>query len=179
MNWLREEIGYSIEEIELIRYGAASIMMELSKFIIMLILFTVTGNGMKYLFGIFILLLLRSCSGGLHFSSYIGCLLFSIVILYMGCIFLPNALRLPTRTMLIVLLCCIAITYLTGPVLSKNRPRLTPPQIRKSKTEAIAIIFCYILTVLLFQKNLLIQEGFWIIVLQTAQLLSAYIIKGN
>lgn len=174
MDWLREETGYSIEEIALIRYGISSIMMELSKFFIMLLLFTVTGNGILYLFGVFILLLLRSCNGGLHFSSYIGCLVFSTCILYIGCIFLPSMFQLSNFTMLVFLACCIFITYRIGPIVSKSRPNLTPLQIKESKLCSFKIILLYMTIVALFGKNPFIQAGFWMIFLQTLQLLFAF-----
>lgn len=177
MDWLREETDYSIEEIELIRYGLTSIVMELSKFFIMLLLFAVTRNGMLYLFGVFILLILRSCSGGLHFSSYIGCLIFSICILYMGCIFLPSVFQLSDYTMLILLICCIFITFQTGPVVSKSRPNLTPLQVKESKRSSFKIILCYMIAVILFGESSFIQPGFWMIFLQTLQLLVSFLLS--
>lgn len=177
MDWLREETEYSIEEIELIRYGVTCIVMELSKFFIMLLLFAATGNGIVYLFGVFILLILRSRSGGLHFSSYMGCLIFSIYILYMGCIFLPSVFQLSDFTMLILLTCCIFITFETGPIVSKSRPNLTPLQVKGSKQSSFKIILCYMIAVILFGKSSYIQAGFWMIFLQSLQLLVSFLLS--
>lgn len=177
MNWLRENFDYSTNEIALIEYGFLSIVMELSKFIIMVILFTTIGKPLEFLFGTFILLLSRSNTGGLHFSSYISCLTFTILILYAGCVFLPKTINIPDIGMLILLLSCIIVTYLIGPIVSKSRPNPSSTQIQKSKLQSFKIIFIYFILTFLFSEYEFIQIGFWIILLQTIQLIFAYFLR--
>lgn len=177
MNWLKANLNYSQDEFELIRYGLSSITMEASKFLIMLVIFSIMGKTIEYVFGTFILLLLRINTGGLHFSTYIGCLIFSIIILYLGCVYLPNQFELPQNGMLILLLACIILNCLIGPVVSKKRPEPTPSQIEKSKIATVKVIFLYFIAVSFFSKHSFIKIGFWVIVLQTVQLAFAYFLR--
>lgn len=177
MHWLKTNLGYSANEIKLIQYGLSAIVMELSKFIIMMLFFLLIGKPLEYLFGTFILLLLRTQTGGLHFTSYTACLFFSAATLYFGCVFLPDTFQTSNTTMLTLLLGCIIITYFTGPVVSKTRPIPNAAQAKKGKIQAFKIIFFYFIAVFLFSENHLISIGFWIIVLQTVQLLIAYFLR--
>lgn len=170
-------MGYSANEIKLIQYGFSAMIMETSKFIIMMALFLFIGKPLEYLFGTFILLLLRTKTGGVHFASYIGCLLFSAAMLYSSCIFLPDTFQLSNISMLSLLLGCIIITYLIGPIVSKTRPMPNATQSKKGKIEAFKIIFFYFIAVFLFSENHFIIIGFWIILLQTAQLIVAYFLR--
>lgn len=177
MNWLKTNLNYSQDELELIRYGLSAITMETSKFIIMLILFNNFGKLAEYLFGTLILLLLRINTGGLHFSTYTGCLIFSIFLFYLGCVYLPSKYQIRKVEMLILLLGCMTLNYIIGPVISKKRPALTSSQIKKSKITALKFIFLYIIAVVFFSEKPLIKIGFWIILLQTVQLIIAYFFK--
>ncbi|MCM1158865.1 MAG: accessory gene regulator B family protein [Bacteroidales bacterium] len=177
MNWLKVNLGYSTEEIELIQYGLSAMLMEFSKFIFLFILFTLIGKPLEYLFGIFILLLLRTNTGGLHFSTYLGCLMFSTFILYSGCVYLPAAVPVSDIDMLLLLLGCITITYLIGPVVSKTRPLPDTLQAKVSRIKTFKVIFIYFIIVFLFPESIFIRIGFWIIMLQSAQLVIAYVLR--
>lgn len=177
VNWLKANLNYSQDELELIRYGLSAIAMETSKFIIMLILFNNIGKLAEYLFGTLILLLLRINTGGLHFSTYTKCLIFSILLFYLGCVYLPGRYQIGKVEMFILLLACMTINYIIGPVISKKRPVLTSYQIKKSKLTALKYIFLYIIAVFFFSEKPLIKIGFWMILLQTVQLVIAYFLR--
>lgn len=174
---ITEELNYSDREKALIQYGLSAILMEISKFLFMLILFSILKKTTEYLFGTFILLLLRAHSGGLHFSTYSGCLLFSIIFTYTGCVFLPNTIQISDIWMLFSLLNCIIISYLIGPIVSKVRPTPSSTQAKKHKIEIFKIIFFYFLVVFFFSENHYIQIGYWIIILHTLQLSIAYFLR--
>lgn len=177
MNWLKANLNYSQNELELIRYGFSAITMEISKFIIMFILFNSLGKLSEYLFGTLILLLLRINTGGLHFSTYAGCLIFSIFLFYLGCVYLPGRYQIRKAEMLTLLFACMTLNYVIGPVISKQRPDLTSSQIKKSKLTALKFIFLYIIAVFFFSEKSLIKIGFWMILLQTVQLVIAYFLR--
>lgn len=177
MDWLKANLNYTSDELELIRYGFLSIIMETSKFILMVIFFTIIGKTKEFLFGIFILFLLRSNTGGLHLSTYWGCLLFSTLLLYTGCVYLPCKWHIPGNGMLLLLAECILVTWKTGPVVSPKRPHPNALQAKKSKKIACTFISLYLLTVFLLPENSYIEIGFWIIILQTVQLVIAYFLR--
>lgn len=177
MEWLKSTLGYSASEMELIRYGFSVITMEASKFLIMLLLFILLDKPLEYLFSAFILVLLRTNAGGLHFPSYLSCLLFSIFFFCASCILLPHSIPISDIGMLVSLFCCIVITYLIGPVVSKERPVPTAKQAKRGKIETFKIIFFYFIIVFLFSKNNLLIVGFWTIILQTIQLIIACLLR--
>lgn len=177
MQWITEELNYSDKEKALIQYGLSAILMEISKFIIMLIFFSIIEKSTEYLFATFILLLLRAHTGGLHFSTYFGCLLFSNIILYAGCVYFPDTIQVSEIWMLFSLLNCMVTLYLIGPIVSKSRPIPSSTQAKKHRIESFKIVFFYFLVVFFFSENHYIQIGFWMILLQTLQLSIAYFIK--
>lgn len=177
MDWLKANLNYTSDELELIRYGFLSIIMETSKFILMVIFFTIIGKTKEFLFGTFILLLLRSNTGGLHLSTYWGCLLFSTLLLYTGCVWLPYKWHIPNTGMHFLLAECILVTWKTGPVVSPKRPQPTALQAKKSKKTACTFISLYLITVFLLSENSYIRIGFWIIILQTVQLVISYFLR--
>lgn len=83
-NYLQASFGYTDYQIEQIRYTVVSLLSEISKLFIMGIFFTMTRHLPQYLTAILVLLILRTCTGGLHFKRYSSCLLVSFLIFYLG-----------------------------------------------------------------------------------------------
>ena len=81
-DYLKNNYGYSDFQIGQIRYTIISILSDVSKLIIMGIFFILTDYFFQYLAAIATLLVLRTCTGGLHFKHYFSCLALSFFLLY-------------------------------------------------------------------------------------------------
>ena len=175
-NYLQDTFDYSDFQIGQIRYTVVSILSELSKLFIMGIFFALTHYFLQYLTAITVLLMLRTCTGGLHFKHYISCLAVSFLILYLGICQLPHV-PLARPLYFILLLGCVIINYLFAPIVSSYRPAPDGIRVRKSKLQAFSIIMIYALILFIVPTNQYLVTGFWIIMLQSLQLLVAKLIK--
>ena len=175
-DYLKNNYGYSDFQIGQIRYTIISILSDVSKLIIMGIFFILTDYFFQYLAAIATLLVLRTCTGGLHFKHYFSCLALSFFLLYIGICQLPKIL-LPRPLYFVLLLLCILINYWFAPIVSSYRPIPTGIQIRKAKRQAFHIITIYSLIMYIVPPNQYIITGFWIIMLQSFQLLAAKIVR--
>ena len=138
-DYLKNNYGYSDFQIGQIRYTIISILSDVSKLIIMGIFFILTDYFFQYLAAIATLLVLRTCTGGLHFKHYFSCLALSFFLLYIGICQLPKIL-LPRPLYFVLLLLCILINYLFAPIVSSYRPIPNGIQIQKAKRQAFHII---------------------------------------
>ena len=77
--------------------------------------------------------------------------------------------------MLIFLLICMIISNFIGPIVSCYRETPTGLLIKKCKKKSTIIIFIYCLLIFIIPDNNYLVIGFWVIMLQTLQLLFAYI----
>ena len=172
--YLKEKYKISNYEMAQIEYLFKSVFSELSKMILMGILFH-RYLGL-YLFALCIMLYLRTSTGGLHFYTYAGCLVGSILYLGSAVILLPN-LALPVFARLAALLACILICYRVGPVVSKYRSELSPEKFQHCRNITCTGIFIYALATYIIPDNQYITVGFWIIILHSLQLPAAKIRK--
>ncbi len=175
-NYLQASFGYTDFQIEQIRYTVVSLLSEISKLFIMGIFFTMTHQFPQYLTAIIVLLALRTCTGGLHFKHYSSCLLVSFVIFYLGICQLPS-ITLPRPAYFIFLLVCVIANYLFAPVVSSYRPIPNGIQVRKSRRQAFTMITVYAMIMFIVPFNQYTVTGFWIIQLQSLQLIAAKILK--
>lgn len=176
ITYLKNKYGYSDYEIKLLGYYLKSLFFELSKFVLIGILFLFWGQFLEYLFAVAILLLIRTSLGGLHFKTYLGCFSFTLLFFITGAVLLPK-ICVNKIFMLIALFICIVINNLIGPITSCFRPTPNGALIKKCKKNATIHTFIYCLLIFIFPRNHYISIGFWVIVLQTIQLLFAYSLK--
>lgn len=87
--YLQKTYGYTDFQIGQIRYVIMSLLSEFSKLFIMGIFFYSTHMFGEYITAAFILCMIRTGAGGLHFKHYVTCFLFSFGIFfawnYYGC----------------------------------------------------------------------------------------------
>ena len=105
-NHLREKYQLSNYQIAQIAFLFKTLFSELSKMLIMGILFH--NQLTLYLFVLFVMLFLRCSTGGLHFYTYWGCLTSSIIFVGLALLILP-LIPLPSYIQLLLLLICIFI----------------------------------------------------------------------
>ncbi len=173
--------AYIKDKYELSNYQMAQLVFvfktvssELSKILIMGIVF---HNHLKlYAFLLLIMCFIRTFSGGLHFSTYFGCLAAST--LYIGIIiFILSKIVVPLYIQLLLLLTCIIACYITGPVLSKYRTAFPKKQLYFSRNITCLIIFIYTIILYIIPQNPYFIAGTWMIILHSLQLIVAKIIK--
>lgn len=171
---LKEKYHLSNYQIAQIMFLFKTLFSELSKMIIMGILFH--NQLTLYLFALFIMLFLRCSTGGLHFYTYWGCLACSIIYVGLALMVLPH-IKLPAYLKLLLSLICIFICNFVGPVVSKYRPTLSKELHTRGKNTTCIFIFVYSLILYIIPENKHLTVGFWIIILHSLQLIVAKIQK--
>lgn len=146
---------------------------ELSKLIILFIIFSLLGKQLEFILTAIILLPIRCNAGGLHLQTYWGCLIATILFFLCAIVPLPILFPINVQLALSLLLLCAILNTCLGPVINPTRPSLSASQIKKSR-------ICITLTFLLYGIILLVTRNvekwsccIWILVLQTIQLILA------
>ena len=163
--------NYQIAQLDFLRKTFFS---ESSKVFIMGIIFY--KNLPLYLFALFIMSILRCSTGGIHFYTYAGCFITSLLFLWL-CIKLLPYIFIPLNFRITALLICMFICYCIGPVASKYRPPFSKNFIKKCKIIISVFILFYTLILYIMPESQYLIVGFWIVILHTLQLLIAKIIK--
>ncbi len=171
---LKEQYEFSDYQIAQLAYLAKTLVSEFSKLLIMGIIFR-NKLGL-YLFAAFVMLLLRTSTGGLHCKKYISCFLVSLSYMFLSIIILPG---IPVNKVfqLIFLFICMLGNYYIGPVTSTVHAPLGDHLVKRVKLQAFLIIFFYLTITYIIPENPYIAAGFWVIILHTLQLVAARIIK--
>ena len=85
--YFKEEFNLSeIDSIKL-KYSLEIIISDLSKFAFLFTIFTILGEGTNFFYSALALLTIRLFTGGLHFKTYFGCMVFSIFFFYVSIFF--------------------------------------------------------------------------------------------
>lgn len=169
-NHLKEKYNLSNYQIARLVFLAKTLASEISKMIILAVLFY--KHLPLYFFALFIMLILRTYTGGIHFYTYIGCLVTTTIFLVLGIIVLPNIV-VPLNIKLFLLLLCIITCYHIGPIPSKYRPPYSEQFIRKCKLIVSSAICIYTFVLYIVPDSKYMIVGFWIIILHTLQLIIA------
>ena len=162
--------NFSNYQIAQLRFLFITLASEISKILIMGILFY--NKFPLYLFALFVMLCLRSTTGGLHFYTYKSCLFASAVFLWLAIHILPS-ISIPVFLSLIILLMCIITCYTIGPITSKYRPAPSQNKSQKYRSLTCGFIFIYSVIFYIFSDHILLITGFWVIVLHSLQLVLA------
>ena len=176
LSYIQRELDYTDYQIGQLRYLFEALSSEISKTIIMGVFFSFLHLFPHYCFAMVVLLLLRTNVGGLHFKTYISCFLFSLGFFTLAVAILPQ-FEISKLAQLISLLLCILINYHIGPIVSCYRPKPNGVLIQKSKSNSFKVVFLYLLFVFIMPENLFVAIGFWVICLQTAQLIVASLLQ--
>lgn len=167
---------FSDYDIRRARYFYTCLLYELSKFFILGLFFHHLGLFPEYLFSILFICPIRILSGGLHFRSYWGCLLFSFLYFSTSIILLRN--YQPSRpVILLTLLLFILINLLIGPITSDQRPPLSPEKVPLIKKRMAIIFMIYVMFFLFFEQNRFYHLADRLLLIHTAQMVVAFIRK--
>lgn len=160
------------EELEQIHYALVTILNEVFKIIILIILFSIIGNLNYLLFSMIVLLSIRLFSGGLHAKTLLGCLILTILFFTLTTIIAPLLPKLSPSTYYLLSLLSLSVIIIQAPYPNSKRPIKKKKRKLYLKTLAIFfsifwiyILLCYITT------SPYLNCGISTILLQSSQLL--------
>ncbi|WP_160560836.1 accessory gene regulator B family protein [Parablautia muri] len=172
--FLKEQYQFSDYQIAQLAFTFKSIGSELSKLLIMGIIF---HNDLgRYVFAVAVMMLLRTATGGLHCKKYITCFLVTFSYMFLALMVLP-LFEINKVFQLIFLFICMLGNYYIGPVTSKVHRPLNEKCTKRVKVQAFVIIFFYLTLTYIVPENPYVTVGFWVIILNTLQLVTAKILK--
>lgn len=167
---IQDIFGYSNYQIAQLNFFFKTMLSELSKALIICILFY--DKLSLFIWCLIIFHLMRSCTGGLHFKGYFSCLIASAIIFILSIRVLP-IINIPKILISILLLLFILISYYIGPITSEIHLELSKHSILFSKIRLTFYIFIYIIIMFIIPSNSYLLSGFWVIVINTIQLIVA------
>jgi accessory gene regulator B len=146
------------------------IISELSKVLIMFLIFGGFNSELAYLQCLITLLMIRSFTGGLHFETYAGCFIFSLIFFSLS-IMSANALYLSSSLALTIYIVALVTIMLCSPTQSKNRPPLSKHKQLSANIISIVIITGLFLIYFVYPKCFVIKYSIWVVLYQTLQLI--------
>lgn len=170
---------FSTYELELLRYFYLCIAYDGSKFLILLIFFSFFHLGWEFCMEILFLLSLRNFFGGLHFKHYLSCFAFTFAFSSAGLI-LSHWIVLHHSCQIFLLVMILLVSMTLKPVTSSGRPPLSAKQECIFHRCGMTVLFLYLALFLTIPTFPYRNLCFWVIVLQTLQLISAKLfLKGE
>lgn len=172
--FLKEHYQFTDLQIAQLQYTWKTFASEFSKLLIMGLLFRHDLG--KYIFSVIIMLLLRTSTGGLHCKKYITCFLVSFSYMFLSLMVLP---MVPVNKVfqMILLFVCMVCNYYVGPVTSAVHRPLSTGCVKRVRVQAFLIIFFYLTLMYIVPENSYFTCGFWVIILNTLQLVAAKVQK--
>ena len=173
--YLQDEFQFSSLDAGRIIYAIKAIFSELSKLLIALLVALPLGYADEVLIATIVLLSIRCNSGGLHFSHYISCFLFTSAFYVMAIAL--SRYPLSNGYLALGLLLSLGIFLISGPITSVMRPRLTAAEVKKFSHRVIILLLVYSSLLILLETLPYRELIYWVIVLQIFQLLCAKIAR--
>lgn len=174
---IKTENNYSDNDIKKIQYVLEAFLSDISKLLIMGILFYHLHYFPEYLGAVTVLMFIRTNSGGLHFKHYLTCLIFSFLLIFCSVVILPKLIIIDRLFMTAGLIGCICIIFLLEPVRCIYRPVPGKDLIRLCHINTFKYIFLFLVISYVLPPNPIITCGFWTVTLQILQLIIANILK--
>lgn len=170
--------SFSTTEIEKLKYLKLSFLYESSKFLVMLFLFSLLGYMNEYLASTAILLTIRNFYGGIHLKHYISCFSFTLFF-FMCVVYFSETITLNHAIQQGIIFFALIVSAIIGPVTSTNRPSLPDRQKGIYNLCGTIFLFLYFLAFVLLKEFPYRNYCFWVITLQTLQLIVAkFLQKG-
>lgn len=185
MNKVQAEYGFSDYQIKLIRFSFTGILYDVSKTLIFLIYFYMTGKFWEFIFAAVPLILLRTRTGGIHFHKYWTCFLFSFAYLCAAIYFLPSLITIHPLVIYPILLLCAVLDYLIGAVnIKENRANEEESILdrkksimKRAKIQSFQVVCLVAVLFFIFPDSTYLIVSFWTVVLHTLQLSITKLLK--
>lgn len=176
MKFFQKKFAFTDYQMAQLRYFFLTFFGELSKLLILGFLFR--NKLLIFIWAVVILHLTRSSVGGIHCKTYWGCFFMSLVYLTLAIELLP---LLPVNKFFQMagLIACIMVSHHIGPVTSELHPVLPERICTRLKNKIVVLIFTYYILLYIMPRNPYITVGFWVIILNTLQLVAAKMMKTS
>ncbi|QUI25113.1 accessory gene regulator B family protein [Vallitalea pronyensis] len=171
----------SHKDIRIVKYGMQVVFSETLKILMLVLCFGVVGKLPEFFLSLTILILIRSYSGGIHFSTFMRCFSFTLVFFLLSVTVLPvvDYINNPSIYVAIVPLSTLII-YLYSPMPSKHRPISNKRIYYKNKAIATLLTVAIYSAILLLPLDSHLKTiGIWTIVLQAIQIMIAGGVKNE
>ncbi|MBE5959132.1 MAG: hypothetical protein E7254_09775 [Lachnospiraceae bacterium] len=170
---IKEDLGFTNTDYSKIRYVLTIIGSEISKLLIMFVIFGLLDKEKEYIFSVIVLLAIRTNSGGLHFNSYISCLIVSFVVLFLSIIIFPYFIDITQLFAIVDLFVCIVLSMILKPVRSIYRDEATTAMIKKCHEKIFVYLLIFLIIFYITSVTAITEAMFWTINLQFFQLIIA------
>lgn len=171
-DYFEQEFSLSDMDSKKLRYSLEFLYNDFSKTILLFVLFAILGYHLDFIVAAIILFTLRIFTGGLHFKTYTGCLLFSLIF-FIAVIYLKNSFILSDNMIITI----YVFSYLTiigvAPISSKTRPKYSKSKRRNFKILGLVVLTIYFVLNLYLNTSSYLIYGMWVMVLQSIQILIA------
>jgi len=165
--YIQKKYRFNNYQIAQLKFFLLTLISEFSKTIIIGAFFI--NQYCLFIWCLLIFQLMRTSTGGIHCKKYISCLGVSFFFFLLCIRLLPN-IHITKTVQLILLFVCIYISYNIGPVVSSLHLELSHKSIYNSKNKLAITILCYSILVYIMPQYCFISVGFWVIILNTIQL---------
>lgn len=169
IDYFEREFELSKIEKTKLKYSIEVLFNDISKILILLVMFFILGKTREFIYSVIALLTLRPFTGGFHFKSYMGCLLFT------GAFFASSITlneNINTNSFILILFVFSSITILMiAPIISKNRPSYSYKKQLYFKFIGLSIVTIHFVTYILINKNPYLRSSIWVFTLQSIELL--------
>ena len=177
MNKIRNTYDFSEYELKVIRYVITALLYDLSKLILLIIMFYYLGFLPYFWCALIPFFLLRSKNGGIHTQNYWTCLLLTILVFVPTVIILPTAAPLTPILRIGLMIPCAITEYVLGPLLSHREVKLDQKGIQRNRLASFQVVLIVAILLFLFPENPYLLASFWMVVLHTVQLAITKIYK--
>lgn len=171
-NYFEEEFELSDMDSKKLRYSLEFIYNDLSKTLLLFLFFTILDFTLDFIYLSIIIFTIRIFTGGLHFKTYSGCLLFSLLF-FVSAIYLKSNFIL-TDVIIVFMYIFSLVTFIgLAPISSKTRPKYSKSKRRKFKILSILVITIYFVLNLYSNTDPYLIYGIWAMALQSLQIIIA------
>lgn len=169
VNYLEKEFELSEIDRAKVKYSLDVLFIDISKLLILLIIFSILGKAKELIYSVLALSTIRPFTGGLHFKTYLGCLLFTSVF-FSSVIVLNNIVPLSDLSVFFIAFSFITVLCV-APMTHKNRPYYSKNKNNQFKFFGLVVISIHFFSYLLAKENPYLNISIWVIMLQSIQLL--------
>ena len=171
---IQEKYNYTDFETAVLKYVFTVFFGELGKIVAIGCMFYNCYT--LYLLCVLLLGLLRPATGGIHCKTYRGCLIASGVY-FVACIYFLPYIEVSHIIRIGILMLCMVMNLIIGPVVSKNHKPLSEKAVKRLLIHSFAVVSCFTIFTFINPYHEFAVSGFWIVVLNTLQLMIAKIIR--
>lgn len=177
MNKIRNTYDFTEYELKVIRYVITALLYDLSKLILLAVMFYYFGFFLYFLCALIPFCLLRSKNGGIHTKSYWTCLLLTVLVFIPTVMILPVTAPLTPILRIGLMIPCAITEYRLGPLLSHREVKLDEKGIQRNRIASFQVVLIVAILLFLFPECRYLLASFWMVVLHTVQLAITKIYK--